>query len=218
MRVNHSPFTLLWNYTPLKPMKIKRAIFSVYDKTPEELALAHALEMDDTEIVASGGTKERFLEPGRINVIDCAEITGLDPVLDHRVVTLAPQIHGGLLAEQKHLEELARLGWPEIDLVMCTFYPLNEMMKDPKKTFEDINAHGVDIGGPTMVRSAVKGGKWVLIDNGDVEWFTEKIIAGSLNEHDRLWLHAKAIAHIDSYVAQESEFRTNLIRPDRISS
>jgi len=194
-------------------LKDCNAFFSVYDKTYEQLVLATTLERLGCKLIASGGTKEKFLEPAGRQVIDCADITGLKPVLDHRVVTLTPQLHGGLLAEQQHLAELNRLGWPQIQFLICTFYPLSEMMKFGK-TFDEINANGVDIGGPAMVRSAVKGGKWVIVDNGDVDWFGSKLLADTLTENDREWLRLKATTVISQYVSEETVFRTNRLRPE----
>ncbi len=195
------------------PAKVKTAFFSVSHKNYQLLALACAMKANDWKCIASGGTKT-FLEEGGVAVTDVADITGLNPALDHRVATLHPKLHGGLLAEMKHAKELADLGWEGIGAVICTFYDLQKAMDNPKSDYDAINAQ-VDIGGPTLVRSACKGGRIVIADHADFEWLEHCFPEGDnhVTDNDIKWMHAKAAATIAAYVALESKFRIQQLRP-----
>jgi phosphoribosylaminoimidazolecarboxamide formyltransferase / IMP cyclohydrolase len=192
----------------------RMAIFSLWndDKTPAAARLAASLNGAGFTCIASGGTRNFLEAEAGIKVTDTAEITGLDAALDHRVNTLTPQLHGGLLAEIKHLEELARRGWPWIDAACVTFYPLQRKMQDLSLSDADIN-NAVDIGGPTMVSSACKGGRIVVTDPQDYEWVTDRIIRGVINDQDVLWLQAIAAAWVAEYRAAEARFRSRRLRP-----
>lgn len=150
------------NITTLGPGS--RFMFSIFDKLGEEAKvttlMARLLAERGVEIVSSGGTYKHLDEAG-IAVTDCAKFTKIKPVLDHRVATLCPELHGGFLAEAAHLEELGKLGWPLFAGVVCTFYDLEKALKQKAATYESVN-RAVDIGGPTMVRSACKGGRSVI--------------------------------------------------------
>jgi len=190
----------------------KRILLSCYEKNEELARFACGMYELDWDIISSGGTKA-FLE-GKCGIAttDTAEITGLKPVLDHRVATLCPQLHGGLLAEERHMEELGRLGWPRIDAVAVTFYPLAEEMAKMNATRARINEK-VDIGGPTLVRSACKGGRIVLVNERDFEPTLELLKAGQVDEEYIVWLQAVAAATITQYLASESLFRTRQTCP-----
>lgn len=138
----------------------KNALISVSDKTGVD-AFAQTLINHGYTIYSSGGTA-KFLQAAGIEVTDVATLSGFGPVLDHRVVTLAPQIHGGLLATPEMRAELDLLGWPKFDLLYVNFYPLEKAMTAPGATLESCIA-STDIGGPTMVRSAVKGGDVIVM-------------------------------------------------------
>ncbi len=198
------------------PKKRKVALISVWDKTPAVAEMAKLLYDADWHIVASKGTKD-FLESdagGGIKVTETAEFTGLKPVLRHRVVTLAPQLHGGLLAELEDIKELEALGWPQIDMVAVTFYPMLKVMQDPKKSAAQIN-EAVDIGGPTLGRSACKGGRVVLTQEEHFVRFARVLAeSGELPKNRIRWLHAVAIATISQYVAAETLFRLLQVIPE----
>ncbi len=142
-------------------MKERKALISVYDKGDELIVFAKSLVELGFDIISSGGTA-KFLAGNGIKVTDVEAITCYPPVLKHKVVTLAPQIHGGLLASQDQLEELEGLGWPKIDLVLVTFYPLRKAMSAPGATLASC-LECCDIGGPTMIRSGVKGGEVIVL-------------------------------------------------------
>ncbi|MEN9649823.1 MAG: bifunctional phosphoribosylaminoimidazolecarboxamide formyltransferase/IMP cyclohydrolase [Candidatus Parcubacteria bacterium] len=192
----------------------KRALFSLWnsDKTEPATVLAKALLEGGYELIASGGTKTFLADTTKETVIDTADLTGLKPALEHRVATLTPQLHGGLLAEQKHFAELDHLGWPWIDLVVVTFYPLQQVMADSASSDADMN-NAVDVGGPTLVTSGSKGGRIVVTDAKDFEWLANKIRTGTLSEGDKQWLQALATTRIAEYRAAEARFRVRRLRP-----
>ena len=199
--------------TPADPAKEKTALFSVTHKTPELLAAALAMQSCGWKCIASGGTKT-FLSDGGVAVTDVAEITGLAPALNHRVATLHHIIHGGLLAEMRHLEEMEALGWKGIGAVICSFYDLQKAMDDPEADYAKINEQ-VDIGGPTLVRSACKGGRIVIADPADFKWLGGKFYHSEnyVTESDIKWMHAQAAATIAAYTALEAKFRIRQLRP-----
>ncbi len=142
----------------------RTALISVYNK--EGIGdFAGGLIEHGFQIISSGGTAKRLRQCG-ISVTDVREISGLDPILRHRVVTLVPQIHGGLLATLDMMEELESLGFPWIDLVCVDLYPLQAEIAKPKATEKSV-IDKTDIGGPTMLRSAAKGQRIVICDPAD---------------------------------------------------
>ncbi|MFA6158338.1 MAG: hypothetical protein WC763_01805 [Candidatus Paceibacterota bacterium] len=177
----------------------KRALLSLFDKTGSETFAAKLIERG-FDIISSGGTAKYLSERG-IAVTDIAEITGYGPVLDHRVVTLAPQIHGALLATPEMYTELEELGWKTIDLLYVTFYPLEEELARPEATFASC-IKKTDIGGPTLIRSANKGGNVIVMtDREDEGSVIEWIDAGSLDRSKFLFnLRAKAEVAAARYI------------------
>ncbi|MBJ7293497.1 MAG: bifunctional phosphoribosylaminoimidazolecarboxamide formyltransferase/IMP cyclohydrolase PurH, partial [Ilumatobacteraceae bacterium] len=124
-----------------------RALLSVYDKNGI-VEFAEALHELGWELLSSGGTAKVIADNG-IPVVDVAEITGLGPILDHRVVTLHPKIHGGLLADianPAHVAEMLQYGIEPISLVVVNLYPFTT----------NPSVELIDIGGPAMVRAAAK--------------------------------------------------------------
>ncbi len=151
------------NHTMSQPTP-RNAIISAFAKTAELFDYAQVLATRyNFTLYASGGTKT-FLEQEGLTVVDVATLTSYGPILGHRVVTLAPQVHGGLLATDEMLPDLKSLGWPKFDLLHCDFYPLGDALDADGATFASC-IEKTDIGGPAMVRSAVKGGgRIVTID------------------------------------------------------
>ena len=141
----------------------RTALISVYNKDGI-VEFARGLLAEGFQVLSSGGTA-RCLQEGGVSVTDVAEVTGMKPVLDHRVVTLHHKIHGGLLAlpTHAHRAELAAMGAPWIDLVCCDLYPLEEEIANPKATRESV-IDKTDIGGPTLLRAAAKGRRIVVCD------------------------------------------------------
>ncbi|MBV8952235.1 MAG: bifunctional phosphoribosylaminoimidazolecarboxamide formyltransferase/IMP cyclohydrolase, partial [Actinobacteria bacterium] len=135
-------------------IKIERALLSVYDKTGV-VELARALERHGIELVSSGGTA-RALQDAGLDVTTVEDVTGAPEMLDHRVVTLHPAIHGGILADlgkAGHRDDLERHGIAPFQLVVSSLYPFTER--------PDVET--IDIGGPAMIRAAAKNHAWVTV-------------------------------------------------------
>jgi len=143
-------------------MAKKRAILSVYNKSKIEV-LAHFLVKNDFEIVSSGGTYQ-LLSGENIPVKKVSDITGFPEILDGRVKTLHPAIHGGILArrDKKHIDQLKDLDLSLVDLVCVNLYPFEETIAQPGVTTEQA-IEKIDIGGPTMIRAAAKNFQYVTV-------------------------------------------------------
>jgi phosphoribosylaminoimidazolecarboxamide formyltransferase/IMP cyclohydrolase len=149
-------------------LSARRALISVFDKTGLE-DLARGLTRLGIEIVSTGGTL-KFLEDKEIPVTAVSGVTGFPEILDGRVKTLHPKIHGGILAnraEPGHLEALAEHGIDRVDLVVVNLYPFRETVARGASFEETVEM--IDVGGPTMVRAAAKnfGGVAVVVDPAD---------------------------------------------------
>src|SRR3989338_6697462 len=151
----------------------KIALISVYNK--EGIAdFAKSLVDLGWKIISSGGTAKHLSDAG-IAVTDLADITGFPPILSHRVVTLHPKIHGGLLAldTPEHLAELEKYGIPFIDMVCSDLYPLENEVTKPEATRESVIAQ-TDMGGIALIRSSSKGRRITICDGADrikvIEW------------------------------------------------
>ena len=177
---------------------------SVSDKsnlsTLAEILIAHKVE-----VLSTGGTY-KALEKEGVAVVKVSDYTQAPEILDGRVKTLHPKIHGGILAlpTPEHEQELELNGISPIDLVVVNLYPFRETIAKPGCTFEDA-VENIDIGGPTMVRSAAKN--WprvaVIVEPGDYEKLGEVLAAneGVLPESFRRELARKAFAHTAAYDA-----------------
>jgi len=142
------------------------ALLSVYDKTGI-VPFSKGLTTLGWKLISSGGTAKVLREAG-IEVIDVAEFSGLEAILDHRVVTLVPQVHGGLLAldNTKHDADRAKINASWIDMACIDLYPLAAEISRPGATLESVIAK-TDVGGPTMIASAAKGGRITICDPAD---------------------------------------------------
>ena len=143
-------------------MKVKRALISVSDKTGI-VDFARELAGLGVEIISTGGTSRALKEAGiPVKAID--EITGFPEILDGRVKTLHPKVHGALLAVRdnaNHTAQLEQNGIGLIDLVVVNLYPFEKTIANPDVTIADA-IENIDIGGPTMLRSAARiTGMWV---------------------------------------------------------
>ena len=140
----------------------KRALISVFDKTGI-LEFAKFLKEKNIEIVSTGGTY-KYLKDNGLEVIEISEVTKFKEMLDGRVKTLHPNIHGGILAirdNKEHMETIEKEGIETIDFVVVNLYPFfREVQTD--KTFDE-KIEFIDIGGPTMLRSAAKSFKDVTV-------------------------------------------------------
>ena len=137
-------------------MKIKRALLSVSDKTGI-VELAKFLSDNGVEIISTGGTMKAIKEAG-IPVTYVSDVTGFPEIMDGRVKTLNPKIHGAILAVRsnpEHMKALAEHDITPIDLVVVNLYPFRETVAKPGVT-EAEAIENIDIGGPTMVRSKLQ--------------------------------------------------------------
>ncbi|MFZ5501499.1 MAG: bifunctional phosphoribosylaminoimidazolecarboxamide formyltransferase/IMP cyclohydrolase, partial [Candidatus Micrarchaeota archaeon] len=144
-------------------MKIRRALVSVYDKAGI-LELARALQELEVEILSSGGTAKHLSSNG-IKVTEVSDYTESPEMMDGRVKTLHPRIHGGILADRnnpKHMAEAKKLGIDLIDMVVVNLYPFEETVRGGSSSMKDI-IENIDIGGPTLLRSAAKNHKQVAV-------------------------------------------------------
>ncbi len=137
-------------------MKIKRALISVSDKEGI-VDFVKGLTRLGIEIISTGGTAKILAEKG-IKVISISDVTGFPEILDGRVKTLHPKVHGGLLARRDipaHMDAVKELGIGLIDMVVVNLYPFEKVTKDPKVSLAEA-IENIDIGGPSMLRSAAK--------------------------------------------------------------
>src|SRR6516225_1357954 len=136
--------------------RVSRALISVSDKSGL-VEFARALAAQGVELVSTGGTRKALADAG-LAVREISEVTGFPEILDGRVKTLHPKIHGGLLAVRdnpQHARTIAEQGIEPIDMVVCNLYPFQQTIAKPGATHEEI-IENIDIGGPSMVRSAAK--------------------------------------------------------------
>ena len=195
---------------------VRRALLSVSDKSGlAEFAGALHREFG-VELVSTGGTA-KFLREAGLPVVDVADLTGFPEMMDGRVKTLHPKVHGGLLAQRDHADHMASMkehGILPIDLVCINLYPFAKTIENPDVTLDEA-IENIDIGGPSMVRSAAKNNDWVLVVTAPGRY--EKVL-GDLRKHGgrscaalRLKQAQSAFAHtaeydglIATYVAKES--------------
>ena len=181
-----------------------RALISVFDKSGV-VEFARRVADADFELVSTGGTHRTLTDEGGLSVRQVADVTGSPEILDGRVKTLHPVIHGGLLARREspeQMEELAAHGIGTIDLVVVNLYPFAATISRPGVTLDDA-LENIDIGGPTMLRAAAKNfpSVAVVVDPADYDWVADKLTDGGLTPADRRGLAAKAFRHVSEYDA-----------------
>ena len=190
---------------------MKRALVSVSDKS-NLVDFVKTLVANDYEIISTGGTKKVLDEAG-LKTISVEDVTGFPEILDGRVKTLNPYIHGGLLGRRDlpaHLEKMAELKIKPIDLVCVNLYPFKETIQKPGVTLADA-IENIDIGGPSMVRSAAKNYQAVtiVVDAADYKQVAEEIAAnGDTTLETRQKLAAKAFRHTAAYDALIADYLT----------
>lgn len=190
-------------------MKVKRALISVSDKTGIT-GFAKSLAGLGVEIISTGGTAKALREAG-IAVVAIDEVTGFPEILNGRVKTLHPKVHGALLAvrdNKDHLRQLKENGIDFIDLVVVNLYPFEKTVAKDNVTIEEA-IENIDIGGPTMLRSAAKNNRYVgaVIDPADYGLVIDELKAqGELTEKTRRYLAAKVFKHTASYDAAIDRF------------
>lgn len=194
--------------------KIQRALISVSDKTGV-LEFAQALAGFGVEILSTGGTAKLLADHG-VKVIEVADYTGFPEMLDGRVKTLHPKIHGGVLGRRdlpEHVAAMAQHGIGNIDLVCVNLYPFVQTISKPNCALDDA-IENIDIGGPTMVRSAAKNYQHVAIvtDAADYVALADELCAngGGLSLATRFALAKKAFSHTAAYDGAISNYLTAL--------
>jgi len=188
--------------------KVRRALISVSDKTGI-VAFAKKLAKHKVEILSTGGTA-KALRAGKVKVKDVSEFTGFPEMLDGRVKTLHPKVHGGLLGRRSvksHVAQMKEHGIEPIDMVVVNLYPFENTIKKDGCAFEDA-IENIDIGGPAMLRSAAKNfaDVTVVVDPADYQTVVREMDAGGITARTRFALAAKAYAHTAAYDTMISSF------------
>ena len=179
-----------------------RALFSVSDKTGV-VDFAGALVSLGWDIIATGGTM-KLLQDAGLKVINISEVTGFPEICDGRVKTLHPKVHGALLGRrdlESHRQQLKENGIEYIDMVCVNLYPFKQTIAKPDVTMEDA-IENIDIGGPSMLRSAAKNWKDVTVVCNPEDYATvldEIRSNGNTTPETRLKLSAKAYTHTAEY-------------------
>ncbi len=191
---------------------IRRALVSVWDKRGVE-DLARGLQRHDVQVLSTGGTARKLAEAGA-RVTEVADHTGAPEILDGRVKTLHPKIHGGLLgrATDEHRREMAAHHIEPIDLLVVNLYPFRETIARPDVSFEEA-IENIDIGGPAMIRSAAKNHErvTVVVDPDDYPAVIAELDAnGGISRETRFQLARKAFAYTASYDGAIANFLTAL--------
>jgi phosphoribosylaminoimidazolecarboxamide formyltransferase/IMP cyclohydrolase len=199
-------------------MKVTQALLSVSDKTGV-VEFARELSALGVNLLSTGGTAKSLRDAG-LPVTDVSDYTGFPEMLDGRVKTLHPKVHGGILARRDLPEHLAKLdehAIPRIDLVVVNLYPFQATVAKPGCSLEDA-IENIDIGGPTMVRAAAKnhgnemGGVGIVTDPADYAGIIAELKAngGALSYKTRFDLARSAFTHTARYDAAISNHLTAL--------
>jgi phosphoribosylaminoimidazolecarboxamide formyltransferase / IMP cyclohydrolase len=189
------------------------ALLSVSDKTGV-LELARALHGQGVKLLSTGGTA-RLLADAGLPVQEVAEVTGFPEMLDGRVKTLHPRIHGGLLARRDvpaHMQALAAHGISTIDLLVVNLYPFAQATARADCTLDDA-IENIDIGGPAMLRAAAKNWEHVavVIDPADYPRVLVELAAGAVARETRFMLALKVFAHTAAYDGMISNYLSALL-------
>jgi len=178
---------------------VRRALVSVSDKS-DLIPFVSGLAKLGIEILSTGGTARQLRDAG-IDTIDVSEKTGFPEIMDGRVKTLHPKIHGGLLGRRGTDEGvMAEHGIEPIDMLVVNLYPFEQTIARDDATIDDA-IENIDIGGPAMIRAASKNhdGVAVVIDPADYDGVLEKLEGNTLTLEERRRLAAKAYAHTAAY-------------------
>lgn len=191
---------------------MKRALISVSNKDGV-VEFARGLEELGYEIISTGGTYKTLRDAG-VKVMQVSDVTGFPEILDGRVKTLHPKIHGGILARRipDHLQQLRAHQIDPIDIVAVNLYPFGKTISQPGVTEEEA-IENIDIGGPSMVRSAAKNHADVIVvvkpeSYGPV---LEQLRAGGVSVEMRRQLALEAFSHTAAYDAMIARYLTKLI-------
>ena len=170
-----------------------RALLSVSDKAGI-VEFAKLLEGMGIDIISTGGTA-KSLEDAGVSVIGISDVTGFPECLDGRVKTLHPNIHAGLLAvrsNEDHMKQINDLGVKPIDIVVVNLYPFKETILKKDVTLEEA-IENIDIGGPTMLRSAAKNNQdvIVIVDPKDYNLVIKELQEGKVSQKTKFYLASK---------------------------
>lgn len=192
-------------------MKVKRALVSVSDKTGIIDFVKQLVELG-IEVISTGGTKQKIEEAG-LPVTNISEVTNFPEILNGRVKTLHPNVHGGLLAirsNEEHVKQLEEHGIQPIDLVVVNLYPFQAAIAKEDATFADA-IENIDIGGPAMLRASAKNHQdvTVIVDPNDYEQVINELKAnGETTLETRRRLAAKVFRHTAAYDAVIANYLT----------
>ncbi|MCA6222718.1 bifunctional phosphoribosylaminoimidazolecarboxamide formyltransferase/IMP cyclohydrolase [Photorhabdus antumapuensis] len=194
---------------------IRRALLSVSDKSGV-VEFAKALSQRGVELLSTGGTA-RLLAESDLKVTEVSDYTGFPEMMDGRVKTLHPKVHGGILGRRGQDDEImAQHQISPIDMVVVNLYPFAQTVAKPDCTLADA-VENIDIGGPTMVRSAAKNHKDVaiLVNSNDYEKIIEEMDnnQGSLTQSTRFDLAIKAFEHTAAYDSMIANYFGKLVPP-----
>lgn len=197
---------------------VRRALLSVSDK--QGIAeLAVQLHQMGIEIISTGGTAKILQDQG-IPVVPVSDVTGFPEIMDGRVKTLHPLIHGALLGlRDRHDEEAKRCGVSWIDLVVCNLYPFASAI-EADDADEDTALENIDIGGPTMIRSAAKNLGWcaAVTSPSSYQGLAEEIrTTGGISFETRRRLSAEAFSHTASYDAVIQQYLSGQRFPEEVT-
>ena len=193
---------------------IQRALISVSDKTGV-VEFAKFLAERKVKILSTGGTAKLLADNG-IKVVEVGDYTGFPEMMDGRVKTLHPRVHGGILARRDlshHTEAMKKHDIPAIDMVVVNLYPFAATIAKPDVKLEDA-IENIDIGGPAMVRASAKNYPFVAIvtDCGDYRQLMDEMLkhGGALGHDTRFALAKKAFAHTAEYDGMISTYLSSL--------
>jgi phosphoribosylaminoimidazolecarboxamide formyltransferase/IMP cyclohydrolase len=196
-----------------------RAIISVSDKSGV-VDFARGLKELGIEIFSTGGTK-KSLEAAGVKIHSVSELTGFPEILDGRVKTLHPAVHGGLLARRdlpQHLSELTQNRIEPIDMVVVNLYPFVETVSKAGVSLDEA-LENIDIGGPSMLRSAAKNFPSVLavVDPGDYDTILQKLRQGNVDSEYRKQLAQKAFQHVALYDTAIAQYLNEETFPEEMT-
>lgn len=196
-----------------------KALLSVSNKT-NLIELATILHKNHVELISTGGTQKAIHDAG-LPVKNISELTGFPEILDGRVKTLHPKVHGGLLgksSEATHQKQMQENNIDRIDFVIVNLYPFKETISKPNVSFEEC-IENIDIGGPSMLRSAAKNFEDVIVlcDPADYIPTIESWMKKTLTIEDRKQLSAKVFRHTAAYDALIAGYLTNDNFPEKLT-
>lgn len=196
-----------------------RAIISVSDKSGV-VDFARGLKELDIEIFSTGGTR-KSLEAAGVKIRGISELTGFPEILDGRVKTLHPAVHGGILARRdlpQHLSQLTENQIGPIDLVVVNLYPFLATVTKPGVSLDEA-LENIDIGGPSMIRSAAKNFASVLVvvDPRDYDTVVQKLRAGDVDREYRRGLAHKAFQHVAVYDTAIAQYLNEEVFPEEMT-